>query len=122
MFLTYHACSHFLVEGLRLKQVLDWAMFLNAHQNDVDWDSFYLFCERFHLKRFAIAVTTISKDYLGVDITNNIIETNSPYANEILNSILYDDDYIYSNGEDGWKEKQHVIRNLFKYRWKYEKI
>ncbi len=27
MFLTYHACAHFLSEGLHLKQLLDWAMF-----------------------------------------------------------------------------------------------
>ena len=50
MFLTYHACAHFLTEGLRLKQVLDWAIFLKAHQNDVDWEEFYAFCERYHLK------------------------------------------------------------------------
>ena len=28
IFLTYHAQAHFLEEGLRLKQLLDWAMFL----------------------------------------------------------------------------------------------
>lgn len=31
MFLTYHACAHFVSEGLNLKQLLDWAMFLKAH-------------------------------------------------------------------------------------------
>ena len=39
MFLTYHACAHFLSEGLRLKQILDWAMFLKKEQNNVDWMS-----------------------------------------------------------------------------------
>ena len=32
MFLTYHACAHFISEGLRLKQILDWAIFLKVHQ------------------------------------------------------------------------------------------
>lgn len=122
MFLAYHSCAHFLVEGLRLKQVIDWTMFLDTHQNEVDWDAFYLFCERYHLRRFAIALTAISKDYFGVKITNNKIEFKSPFANEIMNSIIYDDDYIYNKEEGGWKEKQHIIRNLFKYRWKYEDI
>lgn len=49
MFLTHHACAHFISEGLRLKQILDWAMFLKAHQNDVDWKAFYVFCARNHL-------------------------------------------------------------------------
>ena len=122
MFLTYHACGHFLTEGLRLKQILDWAMFLKAHQDKVNWNEFYAFCERYHLRRFADAMTAISKDYLGVEITNPEIDVKSDYADRILMSTLEDNDYIYSTDGGGWKEKLHVIRNLFRYRWKYEEI
>lgn len=122
MFLTYHACAHFLTEGLRLKQVLDWAMFLKAHQNAVNWGKFYAFCERYHLKIFAETMTAISCAYLGVEISNPDIVKDSVHTEKVLNSILYDDDYIYSESEGGWKEKWHIIRNLFHYRWKYEEI
>ena len=121
MFLTYHACAHFLIEGLKLKQVLDWAMFLKAHQNDVDWKAFYSFCERFHLKRFADALTAICCNYLGIKVSNLEIETKSRYSEKILKSILYDDDYIYGQNA-GWSEKWHVLKNLFRYRWKYNEI
>ena len=63
MFLTYHACAHFITEGLRLKQVLDWAVFLQKEQDNVDWDEFYAFCDRHHLRRFAEAITTICVKY-----------------------------------------------------------
>ncbi len=122
MFLTYHACAHFLSEGLRLKQLLDWAMFLNKHQNDIDWQHFYEFCERHHLRRFADAVTVISVDYLGVKITNPEISTTSKNAERILHSVLYDEDYIFSSGESSWQNRLHIIKNLFIYRWKYEEI
>ena len=122
MFLTYHACAHFLTEGLRLKQVLDWAMFLKTHQNDVNWGKFYAFCERYHLKIFAVTITAICSEYLGVVISNPGIVKDSIHTEKVLNSILYDDDYIYSESEGGWKEKWHIIRNLFHYRWKYEEI
>ncbi len=122
MFLTYHACAHFLTEGLRLKQVLDWAMFLKAHQNAVNWGKFYAFCERYHLKIFAETMTAISCAYLGVEISNPDIVKDSVHTEKVLNSILYDDDYIYSESEGGWKEKWHIVRNLFHYRWKYEEI
>jgi len=122
MFLTYHACAHFLTEGLRLKQVLDWAMFLKAHQSDVNWEKFYAFCERYHLRLFAETITAICSEYLGVEISNSCIVKDSVYTKKVLNSILYDDDYIYSESEGGWKEKWHIIRNLFHYRWKYEEI
>ena len=122
MFLTYHACAHFLTEGLRLKQILDWAMFLKAHQHDVDWDAFHEYCDKYHFRRFADAMTAISTNYLGVEIKNKAITTSSPYIKRILNSTLYDEDYIYNASESIWKSRWHVVRNLFKYRWRYKEI
>lgn len=122
MFLTYHACAHFLSEGLRLKQILDWAMFLKKEQNNVDWKGFYEYCDRYHFRRFADAMTAISVVYLGLKIENSDVTTESPYVEKILRSTLYDDDYIYNAGESIWKSRWHVIRSLFKYRWRYEEI
>ena len=122
MFLTYHACGHFVTEGLRLKQVLDWAMFLQKEQDSVDWTVFYAFCERHHLRRFADALTAICVEHLGVKITNPAITAVSPYSEKILHSALYDDDYIYNAGEGRWGGRWHLVRSLFKYRWKYEEI
>lgn len=122
MFLTYHACGHFLSEGLRLKQILDWAMSLKVNQNDVDWKAFYDYCDRYHFRRFVDAMTAISVKYLGIAIENPNITTESPYTEKIVKSTLYDDDYIYNAGENIWKSRWHVIRSLFKYRWRYEEI
>lgn len=122
MFLTYHACAHFLTEGLRLKQVLDWAMFLQKEQGNVDWERFYAFCDQYHLRRFAVAITAICVNQLGIQITNPTITTESPYGDKILYSALYDDDYIYSTGEPRWIGRLHLVKSLFKYRWKYEEI
>ena len=122
MFLTYHACGHFLSEGLRLKQILDWAMFLKKEQNNVDWKAFYEYCDRYHFRRFADAMTAISAEYLGLRIENSDVTIGSPYVEKFLRSTLYDDDYIYNAGESIWKSRWHVIRSLFKYRWRYEEI
>ena len=122
MFLTYHACAHFLSEGLRLKQIIDWAMFLKKEQNNIDWKAFYEYCDRFHFRRFADAMTAISVEYLGVTIENTDITKESPYVGKMLKSTLYDEDYIYNANETIWKSRWHVIRSLFKYRWRYEEI
>ncbi len=122
MFLTYHACAHFLSEGLKLKQILDWTMFLKAHQNDVNWKDFYAFCERHHLKRFADVVTAISVECFGLKIVNNEIVTVSPYVDRIMHSTLHDNEYVFGSGEGSWHNRWHLIRNLFHYRWKYEEI
>ena len=122
MFLTYHSCSHFISEGLRLKQLLDWAMFLRMYQDEVDWKRFYDFCERHHLRRFADAATAICVEHLGIKITNPAITTTSPYSERILHSALYDNDYVFGSGEGSWHNRWHLIRNLFHYRWKHKEI
>ena len=120
MFLTYHACAHFLSEGLHLKQLLDWAMFLKEEQNEVDWDVFYDFCERYHFRRFVDAVTDISVAYLGVNITTPQIVIKSDYSDKVLHSIFDQDQDIKRTG--GWSERYQIIKHLFKNKWKYDEI
>lgn len=122
MFLTYHSCAHFITEGLRLKQVLDWAMFLQKEHEKVNWEQFYVYCNRHHLRRFADAITAICVKHLGIQVNNSVITAESPYADKTLLSALYDDDYIYGAGESQWGGRWHLIKSLFKYRWKYEDI
>lgn len=122
MFLTYHACAHFVSEGLRLKQLLDWAMFLKKHHKDVDWTAFYSYCDRNHLRRFADTATAICVERLGVKVDNPAITVTSPYAERILHNALYEDDYVFGSGEGSWHNRWHLVRNLFHYRWKYEDI
>ena len=112
MYLTYHSCGHFTKEGLRLKQVLDWAMFLHKEQDKVDWGLFYAFCERYHLRRFADAMTAICVEHLGINIENSLITAKSPYSEKILYSALYDDDYKYSAGESLWEGRWHLLKSF----------
>ena len=129
LFLTYHAMTHFLEEGLKLKQVLDWAMFLKKDGDKVDWEEFYRICDKFHLRRFADVMNTIAKQYFNVNVNDNKNENENenldgenPYAEKVLRSTLYDKDYVFSSGEGGWKNRWHIVRNLWKYRWKYHQI
>ena len=123
MFLTYHACAHFISEGLRLKQILDWAMFLKEHQGDVNWGAFYAFCDRNHLRVFADAMNTIAEKYLGIKVNSEGLRfKESPYADKIIHSALYDEDYVFSSGKSGWANRLHLVKNIFHYRWKYKEI
>ena len=122
LFLTYHAQAHFLEEGLKLKQLLDWAMFLKHDANKIDWSYFYSVCEIYHLRRFAEVATDIAVHYLGVKIDNPKIVTNSPYTEMVIHSTLYDKDFVFNGGQSGWANRWHIIKNLFKYRWKYRDI
>ena len=122
LFLTCHGFAPFLSEGMRLKQVLDWAMFLKAEQHNIDWNKLYQLCDEFKYSRYLHAMNDIAVRYLGVKVINKDIVLESPYSEKIMNSILYDDDYIFSSGEGSWKNRFHLISNMIRYRWKYTQI
>jgi hypothetical protein len=122
LFLTYHACIHFVSEGLRLKQVLDWVMFVKVHQEEVDWKALHEMCKEFKLDRFLNVMNAIAVEVFGVEKKATEMVCESPYVEKVMNSILYDDDYIFNTTEGNWQQRFHIVSNMIKYRWKYRDI
>ncbi len=92
-FLIYHALHHFISEGLRVKQILDWAMFLQKEQNKVDWCSFSDFCKRYRLDVFAAVMNYMAINDLGVKVAVEGVRQDARYAEKIWQSTLYDNEY-----------------------------
>ena len=65
LFLTEHAYSHFLHEGLNLRHILDWALFQRRHQSDVDWEQFERYVDEFGFRRFYDAFSHVGEFVLG---------------------------------------------------------
>lgn len=125
-FLIYHALHHFTSEGLKLKQILDWAVFLHTQQDNVDWQVFNDFCQRYRLDRFAAVMNYIAEYFLGVechtDSTDNTVGIGE-WAEKVLQSTLYDDDYLFNSGKSDWTVRWLLVRNMLgRDRWKYEDI
>ena len=64
----------------------------------------------------------IAVHYLGVQLDNRDITVNSPYTEKVLHSTLLDKDFVFGSGQGKWKNRWHIVKNLFKYRWKYTEI
>ena len=122
IFLTMHALNHFLSEGIKLRHVLDWSLLLKAEQDNINWTEFYQWADRMHMTRFADALTTISVDHLGLQITNPAIHTSSPYAERILNDMINNSEGLFNKGYSSWKSRFMQIKNKFSFAWKYHKI
>ena len=119
LFMTHHSLSHFLSEGVRLRHILDWAMFLEKEQNALDWERFYALCEEFEMRAFVDCSTALAVEVFGIKITNDKVTTQSPHTERVLESIINDDDAIFSQGVRGWRTRIMLVRNLFASRWKY---
>ena len=122
LFLTWHALTHFLLEGIRFRHIYDWACLVAAEQHRLDWERFYAVCDRYRLRRFVDAMNTMAVRYCGVRITNPAVVAESPYAGRILDSILYDDASISNRNKGLWWKRFKKTSNIFRYQWKYHAI
>lgn len=120
LFLNHHSLTHFLSEGIRLRHLLDWALFLEKEQNNLDWSRFYALCEEYDMRAFVDCSTAVAVEVFGIEITNNKIATQSPYAELVLDSILNDDDAVFSQNIGAWRKRIMLVRNLFASEWKYK--
>ena len=120
LFLNHHSLTHFLSEGIRLRHILDWALFLEKEQVNLDWVRFYALCEEFDMRAFVDCSTALAVKVLGIKITNPNIVTESPYAEQVLSSIINDDDAVFSQNIGAWRKRVMLVRNIFASKWKYK--
>lgn len=121
LFMVYHTMAHFLLEGLSLRQICDWACWMHANQNHIAWGAFYHQCRKFDLERMVDILNAISVKYLGLEITNRDISFDESFADKVLLNTLFEDSKIYSRGGK-WYSRFAVIGNAFKYSWKYREV
>lgn len=68
LFLIRHLANHFASMGITLRQVLDWAFFVEMHGEDVDWPWLEGLLEKYHLKDFYSCINAICVGDLGFDV------------------------------------------------------
>ena len=66
MFLPCHMAAHFVFEGMPLKQLVDWAVFLDRHGAEVDWALLRSRMEEVGRFEFLRALNGIMVSHLGV--------------------------------------------------------
>lgn len=110
LFLLRHALSHFASTRLNLRQVLDWAFFVDKHFGEIDWSWLLSTLDRFHMTDFFNCLCRICVEDLGFEAS--IFHSGSvdpSLKNRVLNDIL--------SPEFQGKEPRGLVRRVwFKYR------
>ena len=119
LFLNHHALTHFLSEGIRLRHILDWALFLRSEQENLDWERFYTLCEEYDMRAFVDCMTAMAVEVCGVELVEGVV-TTSPYAECVLDSVLHDDHAVFSQNVGAWRKRVLLVRTLLASRWKYK--
>ena len=119
LFLNHHALTHFLSEGIRLRHILDWALFLCSEQENLDWERFYTLCEEYDMRAFVDCMTAMAVEVCGIRLTNECIVATSPYTERVLDAVMHEDIAVFSQSAGAWRKRVMLVRNLFASRWKY---
>lgn len=65
LFLIRHLVSHFAAAEITLRQVLDWAFFVDKHTKEIDWNWLVRVLDKYHMKDFFNLINAICVDDLG---------------------------------------------------------
>lgn len=68
LFLIRHMVSHFAAAEITLRQVLDWAFFVEKHTKEVDWEWLDEMLVKFHMKEFVSCINAICVEDLGFPV------------------------------------------------------
>lgn len=74
LFLLKHAQRHFEYEGIVVRHLLDWKLFLERNQNDLDWSLLNRMIDQMHMRPFANLITGWCVRRLGLCIDNPQIQ------------------------------------------------
>jgi hypothetical protein len=117
LFLLSHSYSHFMREGMPLRQMTDFACFLKKYESELDWKQSMEALSLYGLKRFADAVVAFIATYFDIRLSYKP-EVSELVLERMMNEILYGDHAIvYPNSR--LASKIYIAKNAWRYRWRY---
>lgn len=129
LFLTAHSMSHFLYESIKIRNVLDWALFVRKERENVDWKSFWEWCDKMHYTRFVECLNLICEKYLGVNAMayNRTSSAKSlSYDKEKMTTRILQDVFhgnsIYTKGYGYFGFRFALAMSYFKSLWKFQEV
>ena len=120
LYVTYHSFFHFLIEGITLRHLLDWALFAGTEQNAIDWNYFYGVCGGLGFSRFADTMNAIAVDVWGIPLTNQDMSFDRRCMDRVLTDVLADKQHV--SGLPLYKRRPKLVYNMLSSRWKYRQL
>ena len=126
LFLTAHAMNHFLYESVKVRHLLDWALFLRAEQENVDWDLFWTWCDKMHYTRFVECLNHLCRIHFDLRVPS-LEEKREPSA--VIKSLsvrilsdIFNGGSVYNKGNSNMMIRLNIVRNFFASAWKFRLV
>lgn len=90
LFLLKHTMSDFTTSSMTIKQLLDWAFYVQKHEQEIDWLWLKRILEQYHMMDFFCCINAICVEDLGFDPRFfQDVQFNPLMKSRVLNDILY---------------------------------
>ena len=109
-----------MIEGITLRHLLDWALFVKAEQDTIDWIRFYSICDDLGFSRFANTLNAIAADVWGIFLANPGMSFDRCLLDRVLDDVLAQRRHV--SGLPLYKRRPLLICNMLSSRWKYKQL
>ena len=90
LFLLKHTMNDFTSFSMSLRQLLDWAFFVETHTKEIDWEWLNEQLDRFHMKDFFNCINAICVEDLGFPVEIfKAVQFVPGLKEKVLNDILF---------------------------------
>ncbi len=113
LFLLEHSYSHFLLEGVTLRHVTDWAMFCRRHKAEIDWEAFERQIDGFGFRRFYDAWCHVGEYVLGEREYSSLSDPE-----KIMMDAVWDGPFSNGSSKGFWLRINNA-RNILRSNWRY---
>lgn len=127
LFLAWHASSHFMFDGITLRHVLDWAMFLVHQSKEADIEVIRQTKARFVYGRFADILTALSVDYLKIpldsvapELVEDARRCDAALVRRVMDYIL--EGSVRKHSVNIIVERLELVKHSFRNRWKFSEV
>ena len=114
LFLIEHAYSHFLHEGLAWRMILDWMLFRQKHEKEIDWKQLEAWIDKFGFRKFYDSYHRLGLFLIGEFQASGF---------KIQDKRMLEDVWAELDVHDtvrGIKGKLALAGNTWRARWKYK--
>lgn len=91
LFLIKHSLRHFIKEGINLRILMDWALFLKAESYTLNWEEVFENMKQCGIYEFANVLTYLCITYLGLENIPEILKESAFTSNFKISRNVFED-------------------------------
>ena len=120
LLLLFHPVKHFMSEGVGLRQVCDWAVFLKYYEGTSEVLDAFEEMKKQGAMRFVIELTVLAISELGLQLNRSdiwLVRSNEKFHQRMLQLILDQGNFAKESKQKREKQTWNYFFSLGKYLW-----